>query len=451
MNPTLYRALWHLKHWRDHDTLATLRQVERNQWLSRDELASVAWEKQKGLVAHAYKNSPYYRKKYDAAGFQPGDLKTPEDFTRLPLLTKEEIREHLDEMVAQGIDPSRLAKRFTGGSTGIPLMVYHDARATLPAWGLYQRAVGRWGIRLGDRTAHIWGLNRLNQEYLYDKQSWWQRSRKNYVLLDAFDMTEAKMRGFARLLRRFQPSLLIGYTSAMTAFAKHLEDSGGAGFTPRAIWLTSEPTHDFQREIVERVFHSPVYDQYGSVEVHHCAVECPHREGLHIEADFRTVEVVDEEGQPRPVGEEGQMVVTDLLNFAAPLIRYRNEDIGSLLSRACSCGRGLPLMGKVTGRIYDMFLLPDGSQIYGHRFTTFFYDHVDKVTAFQVHQTARDQVVVLIVPSDTCDREVLSAQVLTRFRDYTNGQVHFDIQFVDSIPKEASCKYRFAKSDVRKH
>ncbi|MFH1487095.1 MAG: hypothetical protein ABIH46_13570, partial [Chloroflexota bacterium] len=360
-------------------------------------------------------------------------------------------REHIEEMVAQGVDASRLVKRFTGGSTGIPLMVYHDAAAGMAQWALSLRITGRWGVRLGDKAAHIWGLNRLNEDYLFTSQSWKSRFIKNYVLLDAFDMSEEKMNAFRTLLRRFSPALIVAYTSAMTSFARYLEASGGAGFRPRAIWLTAEPTHDFQRDVIERVFQAPVFDQYGSVEVNQHASECPHREGLHIDADFRTVEVVDEKGQPEPAGEEGQVVVTDLVNFAAPLIRYRNEDIGSLQDRRCSCGIGLPLMNKVTGRIYDMFVLPDGTQMYGHRFTTFFYDHVDKVSAFQVHQTARDHVVVRLVPTEACDRQALAAQALEKFREYTRGQVSFDIQYVDSIAKESSGKYRFAKSDVHRH
>ncbi len=448
MNPALYRTLWHTKHWRDKDILDTLHQVEANEWLSADELAHMTWEKQKRLVAHAYATSPYYRKKYDAAGFQPCDLKQPEDFSRLPLLTKEEVRTHLDDMVAQGIPSSRRIQRFTGGSTGIPVKVYHDAFTSVPEWAMYMRTVERWGLRLGDKTAHIWGLNRLNQEFLYSNQPWWQRALKNYVLLDAFEMSQAKMDGFARLLRGFRPDLLIGYTSAVTAFAEYLESSGGAGFQPRAIWLTSEITLDFQKGKVEQVLGASVYDQYGSVEVHHCAAECERRDGLHIDADFRTVEVVDDDGRPLLPGETGQVVITDLLNYAAPLIRYRNEDMGSLLGRPCSCGRGLPLMDKVTGRIYDMFILPDGSQVYGHRFTTFFYDHIDKVRAFQVHQTSQDRAVVRVVPTTLCDREGLSEEMVKKFSEYTKGQMRFEVQFVESIPKEASGKYRFTKSDV---
>ncbi|MBI4340377.1 MAG: phenylacetate--CoA ligase family protein [Chloroflexi bacterium] len=448
MNASLYRALWGMKHLLDGETHKALSQVRRNEWLSQDELEAMAWEKQKRLVSYAYDNCPYYQQKYKDAGFLSGDLKTPEDFSRLPLLTKNEVQNHVDEMVVQGVDPSRMRKRFTGGSTGTPTMVYHDVLADLSMWSIYLRTVARWGILFGDKTAQVWGLNRQNAGDVYEHQSWWHRTLKNNVMMDAFDMTQEKMQDFGHLMRRFRPHLVIGYASAMTAFARFLEASGGAGFQPRAIWLTAEVTHKFQKELVERVFHAPVYDQYGSNEVLHVASECRYREGLHINTDFRKLEFVDEAGRSLPLGEQGQIVITDLANFAAPLIRYDSADLGSFLSRTCRCGSGLPLMSKVTGRIHDMFVLPDGTQIYGLKFSSFFYNHVDKVSNFQVHQTAKDHAVVRLVPAKTCDRETLSVQLLKSFREYTKGQVTFDVQFVDSIPNEASGKYRFTKSDV---
>ncbi|MBI4203253.1 MAG: phenylacetate--CoA ligase family protein [Chloroflexi bacterium] len=448
MNPMLFRWLWTLKHVPQREVISTLQQIRRTQWMPPEQLEELNWEKTRRIVSHAYQHCPYYRQKYGAVGFEPGDLKRPEDFSKLPILTKTEVREHLDEMVAEGTKASALLTRFTGGSTGVPLKVYHDRRAALPTWCLHQRTTERWGVKMGDKTAHIWGLNRLNEQYLYDRQSALRQFISNYALFSAFEMTVEQMQRFAQFLRSFRPSLVIGYASAMTAFARYLEENGGAGFRPKAMWLTSEPTHDFQREVVERVFGAPVYDQYGSVEIHHYAVECGLRDGLHIDYDFRKVEVVDQEGMVLPRGDEGQIIVTDFVNFAAPLIRYRNEDMGRLLTNQCACGRSLPMMGKVTGRIYDMFVLPDGSQIYGHRFTTFFYDYVEQVQAFQVHQTARDRILVKIVPTERCNREKVAAMADQMFREYTRGQVAFEVQFVDDIPKEASGKYRFTKSDV---
>jgi phenylacetate-CoA ligase len=449
VNPYLFRFLLGTKHLADRPYRSLQRDVARNQWLSRDELAAITWERQKAIVRHAFDNCPFYRRKYSAAGFAPGDLKQADDFARLPILTKEELRSGIGEIVAEGCPPSRLLKKFTGGSTGIPVMVYHDLASALMIDGLHRRTIGSWGLKHGCRTAHIWGLNRLNEQYLHSTQSSWRRFLTNYVLLDAFDMTREKLTEFHDLLSRFRPELIISYTSAMVSFARFVQERGGTGLSPAAIWLTSEPTHEFQKSLVERVFQSTVFDQYGSVEVLFCASECSVRNGLHINSDFRLIEIADSTGRPLGPGHKGQVVVTDLANYAAPLIRYRNEDIASLLDRPCECGRTLPLMSKVDGRIYDMFVLPDGSEVYGHRFTTFFYDYVDQVRNFQVHQTDPAHAVVRIVATPRCAREELSSRVQSVFRSYTKGLIAFEILFVEEIPAEASGKYRFAKSDVR--
>lgn len=448
MNPGLYRLLVHVKHWRDRDLFETIRRMEANQWLSGDELASLAWEKQRRLVSHAYGNCRFYREKYDAAGFHPNDLKSPADFLSIPIITKEEVRANIEGIVASGTEAGRLQKKFTGGSTGKPVMVYHDRFNSPLMFALHLRTIQAWGLNFGCKTAHIWGLNPLNQEYLYSSQTWLRRFLKNYVLLDAFDMSEEKMVQFARILQQMKPDLIISYTSAMSSFAQFVRDHHLSGISPRAIWLTSEPIHDFQKKLIEEVFHSKVYDQYGSVEMFFYASECGERDGLHINSDVRTVEVVDDNGIPVAPGDLGQVIVTDLENYAAPLIRYRNEDVATLSDRPCTCGRGLPMMGKVTGRIYDMFVLPDGSQIYGHRFTTFFYDHVQEISKFQVHQTHKDRVIVRVVPTEKCQADELSGKIMKSFSDFTKGQVRFEIKFVEDISREASGKYRFAKSDV---
>jgi len=448
MTPFLLRTLRTLRNLTRPDVRRTFTAIQQQQWLSHDQIVAMVWEKQQKVVSHAYENCPFYRKKYDAVGFHPSDLKRPDDFARLPIIKKADVRENIEQMVAKGVAETRLVKKFTGGSTGVPVMLFHDKENALKMGALHFRTIGAWGLKQGIKTAHIWGLNPLNEGMVYTRQSAWKRFISNYVLLDAFTMTREKMAGFHQLMRRFRPDLIISYTSAMTAFARHVEENGGAGFCPKAIWLTSEPIHDFQKEVIERVFNSKVYNQYGAVEVFFYAAECRERNGLHINADMRTIEVVDAQDRPVPPGSVGRVVVTDLENYAAPLIRYQNEDMAAVLDRKCACGRGLPLMSEVTGRIYDMFVLPDGSQIYGHRFTTFFYEHVDEVSNFQVHQTHKDRAVVRIVPTERCDNGDIAALVDKRFKEYTGGQMQFEIFFVDEIAKEASGKYRFAKSDV---
>jgi phenylacetate-CoA ligase len=446
----VYCTLQRLKHLDNPVFHRTLRQVERKEWLGRDELAELAWERQKALVRQAYMHSPFYRGKYDAAGFHPDHLQHPEDFVRVPLLTRDEVRENIEGVICDNASRARLVKRYTSGSIGVPVMIYRDERIEAPAMlALYSRTIARWGLKLGSKTARIWGIRRRDVTDQYVKPRYWRRFLTNSVTLDAYGiLTSERMSHFAKLLESYRPDLIIGYVTAMEAFARFLDDRAGAGFQSKAIWRTAERTHPFQKELIEKAFRSAVYDMYGSVEVDHCAAECDRREGLHINADSRTVEIVDDTGQPLHPGETGELVVTDLINYADPLIRYRTGDLGSLLGHTCSCGRALPLMGSVVGRVYDMFILPDGSQIFGGVFSTFFYDHVSEVRSFQVHQTHRDAAIVRIVPTLTCDREMLSARALRAFSNFTSGKMQFDIRFVKRIHQAVSGKFRHVKSDV---
>ena len=450
MNPVVFRALQRLKHLDDPAFLRTFRQVEREEWLSHNELAELAWERQKMLVRQAYLHSSFYRGKYDAAGFHPDQLQHPEDFVRVPLLTRDEVRGHIEEIVCDNAHRARLAPAYTSGSTGVPAMIYHDIWAEAPALlAQYSRTLARWGMKLGSKTAVLSGRRRRGVTPRYKTPEHLRRFLTNSVWLDAYEtLASERMICFVKLLESFRPDLMWSYVSAMEALARFLDERGGARFQPKAIWLTAESTHAQQKELIERVLRSVVCDMYGSVEAEYCAGECEQREGLHVNTDLRTVEVVDDIGQscrPRGIGE---IVVTDLINYAAPLIRYRTGDLGSLLDRACSCGRGLPLIGSVIGRLIDMFVLPDGSQIYGGLFATFFYDHINEVRRFQVHQIDRDAAIVRIVPTLSCKREELSAQVLRAFRDYTSGKMRFDIRFVERIDQEASGKFRYLKSDI---
>ena len=108
VNTLVYRTLQRLKHLDNPVFHRTFRQVEREEWLGRDELAELAWERQKALVRQAYMHSPFYRGKYDTAGFHPDHLQHPEDFVRVPLLTRDEVREHIEDIICDNASRARL-------------------------------------------------------------------------------------------------------------------------------------------------------------------------------------------------------------------------------------------------------------------------------------------------------------------------------------------------------
>jgi phenylacetate-CoA ligase len=429
-----------------------LRQFWCNEHLSRDELDEVIWQKQKRLLEHAFHNVPFYKKFYTDTGLHPQDIKNREDFAKVPFLTKEMIRENLGKLRAHGIEKGQLRESVTSGSTAEPLRVYHDvsnkemfsaARARLLRW---------WGLRATVRTISVWRVNDISKTIVEkDKKSRLKRIfSPSPTIFNALNMSQESMEEYVRHLNDVQPDILQGYVGALDTFAAYIERKPSMLTAKlKAVWSTAAPLGVHEERRLEHVFGSPVYDQYGSCEIYYLAAECRAKEGLHVFADIRHITCVDSQGKPISPDTVGEIVVTDLHNYAAPLIQYRIGDQGSYKARSCSCGNNLPLMNKISGRVTDMILLPDGSKVAGHGFSSRFAAYEDEVAKFQVHQKAKDLVYVKIVMRKPETFDNIKMNLEKDFIYYTKGLVTFRFERADHIAHERG-KYRHIISDVSK-
>ena len=423
--------------------------AEKNLTLSRDELVELQWKKLKDLFTHAFFNCSLYAEKYKKAGINPEDIRNFDDFQRVPVITKKEIRENLDRMVTNGIDRSLLEKVHTGGTTGIPLKIYRDRRKSDFMQALYLRTIRFWGCDIGSKTVWVWGLPKeLEQSYDFRYQAVFHKFFKNVTWFNAFDMTNENMEKFLKFLNKFRPRLIIGYVSALCEYAKFLKENNFKIWSPKAIWITAEPSELFQRKVIEDAFGAKTYNQYGLSEILHIATECSERNGLHIHADSRYLEIIDTNNKPLPCGEIGNIVVTDLENRVMPLIRYKNDDLGSLKKRLCKCGCNYPLINDIRGRIYDMITLKNGKKIYGHIFSRILFNYKEQIEQFQVHQISLNNIIVRIVPGRLKDFSKLRNEILMSFQRYTKNLIDYSFESVDQIHKEKSGKLRYVKSDV---
>jgi phenylacetate-CoA ligase len=260
-------------------------------------------------------------------------------------------------------------------------------------------------------------------------------------------MSEADMRSFQQRLIRFRPQAMIGYATCLFAFASFLERQGLAPPRPRAIISAAETLHDAQREVIERVFGCSVQNRYGCREVGPIAAECPEQGGMHVFADERLVEVVVD-GRPARDGEMGELLVTDLRNYAMPFIRYRIGDVAVAREGSCACGRGLPLLERVVGRSSDLIVTPDGRMIHGEFFTHLFYGQ-SAIRRFHVHQPKIDRLEVKIVPAENgADPDL--AGIEAEIRRHVGPAVELALRTVhaDEIAPAKSGKFRFTTSDV---
>src|SRR5262249_21301964 len=198
-------------------------------------------------------------------------------------------------------------------------------------------------------------------------------------------MTDADLAAFAVRLKRRPPGLIFGHAHSLYLLAKFVECHGPAGIRPRGIITTAMVLHDWQRRVIEVVFACPVTNRYGCEEVSRIACECERHAGLHINSDGVYVEVLAG-GRPAADGEPGAVVVTDLVNRAMPILRYKVGDVAALTKRRCECGRGLPLMERIEGRESDYVTTELGELISGISLTENFAMQVPGVAQMQIVQ-----------------------------------------------------------------
>lgn len=433
----------------NRNLLEKVRITESNLMLDRYKLRELQLRKLRELLSFAYMSCPFYRRKYDEVGIQPERIHDFDDFHKVPIITKTEIREHLEEMLPKGIERNLLEEVYTGGTTGVPMKIYRDEQKYDLMTALYLRTTRMWGCNLGTKTVWIWGIPKIQEkQYDFRYQSRIRRFLKNVTWFNAFDMTPESMTSFAHFMNEFRPDLIIGYVSAMYEYAKFLEGNCMRVYAPRAICITAEPSESVQRSLIERVFRTKTFDEYGSSEILRIAVECTKKQGLHIHADSRYVEIIDSSGVHVPRGDIGNIVVTDLENRVMPLIRYKNDDIGSLREDCCECGLHLPMMNYVKGRIYDMITLKSGKKIYGHMFSRVLFNYIEQIKQFQVHQTSFNQIVIRVVPEKLGNFDKFKTEVLAAFKEHTDNAIDYTFEIVDHIKREKSGKLRYVKSDV---
>ena len=435
--------LWALKN--GSKRLRYHAELEKSQYWTRRVLVDQQWMLFKTMFAHAFETCPYYRQKFRDAGISPDDLRTREDISCVPTITKEEIQEHRNEMVSTSYDVGSLIPDMTGGSTGSPMQFYYDNDRLDSRVGATLRH-NRWaGWDIGDRAAILWGApqDTIISGKLKDRIRTWIQERR--IILDASSLNEAAMAQFARELIRYQPKVLQAYSNTLGLFARYVQSEKIQGIRPSGIICSAEVLTEDNRRLIETTFGCPVYNRYGCREFAVIASECEAHEGLHINAENLLVEAMAD-GRAC-IDQDGEIVITDLRNFAMPMIRYRIRDVGRIKSTSCTCPRGLPMMEISGGRVTDFLLATTGSKVSGIVVATYVITSIPGIRQIQFIQNEPGVVVINLVKGPGWTMNSMN-ELKARVRHYLGGEIRMRIEFKDQIPHEQSGKYRFSISTL---
>ena len=395
------------------------------------------------LLAHAA-TVPYY------ADFLSG-LRDEDPYhvlSTLPLLTKQIIRDQLPRLCTHDLRTRKWRFNTSGGSTGEPVRFVQDVGYNARTNGLtmlYSHLVGQ---EFGQSELRLWGAER---DILEGGVGAWASVRawaSNTATVNAFRMTPASMNRLVGTMNRRPPRLILAYAQAIYELAVYAESAGLRVRAQRAVMTSAGTLYPFMRERIERVFACPVFNRYGSREVGDIACETPLGEGLWIAPWGVHVEVLGEDGAPLPDGEEGELVVTSLCNYAMPLIRYRIGDRGSLAPMGVGWqGRSSRSFVKITGRTVDAFRLLDGTLIDGEYFTHLLY-YRDWVQRFQVVQVDYQTIVIRIVAFSTAPSGA-EDEIAFGVRAVMGDSCSVRFEYPAQIASSASGKYRYTVSELQ--
>lgn len=415
-------------------TLLNLRELRKNQWKKPEELEEIQNRKLRAIVKYSYENVEFYHRRLDVLGLKPDDIKTTDDLRKLPITTRSDIQKNSPTgFTARSLHTVRFEKHTSSGSTGIPITVLSDARAEAYRAALFARSFFECGLHIRDKMIRITSTPQPKPKW-HEGFGFMRR-----IILDPKDSVESGL----RMLEKDKPDAIFGQSSYIWQLANEISKTNKHP-DPMLVFTTADIISKKMRNLVREVFGDKVFDFYGCVEVERVAWECPEHEAYHMDIDSQVIEFVDV-NEPVAPGERGQILLTCLYNYAMPLIRYDVGDFGKPTAEICSCGRGLPMMSDLEGRVNDFVKRPDGSMI--SPMTLLYIDEIPGISQFLIVQKRRDKLSVELVLDGTNPEETVQKS-RAYLKEVVGEDMTVDIAIVKEIPRERSGKMRVVKSLV---
>jgi len=391
------------------------------------------------LLKHAYTNVPFYKKEFDAQGVKPEDIKSFADFSKLPALDREKVKSKTFDLFSKVHDRAAIKEGYTSGSSGTPMLFHYDQKsysagraAVLFGWELA-------GKRMGDKMITVWGDRTTAEEKWPMLSSRLKAALYRNKRISSYSLSEEdKIRKALGIMQRRRGGYVFGYTNAIHTIASYAEEHDIA-FEIKfdGVFTTAENLLRHQRRVIEDVM-GPVYDGYGCQEILGMAYQCRERKGYHIiepNLIFETEECV---------GGSREIIVTDLWNYAWPLIRYKPGDLVSgEMGRGCPCGCTWSMFERLDGRTTDVITAPDGRRIYYTLWLviSFVLDHYKDIKQFQWVKKAHDKLVLRLLFNNGPDESIRNS-IKVDLEPYFKDVMHFEVEFVDKFETSPTGKHR---------
>ena len=418
------------------------RELDAQQWRSATEIQELQNVALRRTIEFAVTNVPYYREMFATLKLTPGDIRTVADLHMLPFLDKGIVQRE-----SARLRPDRVAVRAiaqtTGGTTGRPVPYFTSPSCIQFNYATYEARFRRWaGVQFGDRMVTINGkpivpMTQSGPPY------WRHNLAFNQLYVSAYHLSDANLPAIVERMADFGPRVIVAYTSAAHRIARFMNERGWSGrIRPRAVLVSSETLFDWQRDDIERAFACKVFNGYSLGEPVCFVTECP--EGsMHISPEYGVIELLKTD-------EGHEIVATGLINDAMPFLRYRTGDLAVPGDGAtCRCGRGLPTIGAIVGRVDDMVVTPEGVTV-GPAALSLAFQSVSNLREAQIVQdnTERIALALAVTPRyGPADEQFL----LSELRKRLGPRLVIELTYVDAVPRTSGGKQRLVVSSLSRH
>lgn len=411
---------------------------------TREEILARRDRRLRSVIAHAYRNVPYYRRLMDRHHVRPGDIRSAGDLQAIPVTSKADLRSvPVSDVVSEGVDPERLLTFKTSGSTGEPFTTRRSPWEERVLRSLRVRAMKGMGLRFSDRIALVADVKpkgpRLQPLLLRFLSALDPRRRTQVGCRLPLDE-------ILRRLAEFRPDVIIGYSGLLARLAGELMRTGVRPIRPRFVQADSEVLTPAMRRQIRDGFCARVFEIYDSFEFNMLAWECGSTGELHVCDDGIVLEVL-KDGRPCGEGERGEVVATGLHSYAMPFIRYRLGDLVTQGAETCRCGHPYSTIRSVQGRMIDFFPLPDGRLLHPYDIVNMLHDAAGWLGQYQLMQERTDRIVLRIVPFAPPPPEGV-AGLEACVKSLLGPKVEFAVLAVPGIDIESSGKCRVSRSLV---
>lgn len=425
---------------------AFLQELRRTQWYEPTELKKYQESRLRALIKHAYENVPYYNRLFKKRRISCDDIRSLEDLRKIPILDKDDLRNHFKELIALDAKKYNYGVGSTSGSTGKPVTFYLDQQNREIEYALKWRQREWANIGLNDKIASYRAFRGMRRtDFQSGKPRWKLNALSKELEFNIFGLNKPTLRVHVEKLKAFRPKLIEGYPSTIELLAKYVLDQKIKDITPVAVQTSSESLST-RRTAIEEAFQCKVYDRYGQSEYVVSASECA--EGNYHMAESGIMEFI-RDGEQVSAGELGEIVGTGLHNYSMPLIRYRTTDIGRYSEETCSCKRGLPIVRSLEGRVSDSILASDGRIVTGSSFEHYwknvitpFTPHVDYLHVIQ--RSDKRILIKMVKKKGYSDEETVA--ILKGLNSLLGPQIQVEFEELDSVPTQR--KWRFTESEL---